>query len=56
MVLTDMIMLKQLGFTKRNSCTMDKPHSLNMATKAKTHQEPGLKKGVGAGGQKLWPR
>ena len=41
MVLTDMIMLKWLGFTKQNSSIMDKLHSLNVATKAKTHQEPG---------------
>ena len=45
-VLTDMLMLKQLGFTKQNSSIMDKPHSLNVATKAKHIQNLG-KKGVG---------
>ena len=38
MVLTDMIMLKRLGFTEWNSSIMDKPHSLNVAAKGKTHQ------------------
>ena len=48
MVLTDMIMLKQLGFTEWNSSIVDKPQSLNMATKQKHINNPG-KKGVGAG-------
>ena len=46
MVLTDMIMLKRLGFTEQDSSIMDKPHSLNMAAKAKHIKNPG-KKGVG---------
>ena len=52
MVLTDMVMLKWLGFTKWNSSIMDKPHSLNVATKAKHIKKLGKK---GVGGQKLWP-
>ena len=46
MILTDMVMLKRLGFTKWNSSIMDKPHSLNVASKAKHIKNPG-KKGVG---------
>ena len=46
MVLTDMLMLKRLGFTEQDSSIMDKPHSLNMAAKAKHIQNLG-KKGVG---------
>ena len=46
-VLTDMLMLKWLGFTKQDSSIMDKPHSLNVAAKAKHIKNRG-KKGVGA--------
>ena len=41
-----MLMVKWLGFTKQDSSIMDKPHSLNVAAKAKYIQNSG-KKGVG---------
>ena len=47
MALTDMLMLKQLGFTERDSSIMDKQHSMNIATKTKHIQNLG-KKEVGA--------
>ena len=42
MVLTDMLMLKGLGFTKQDSSTMAKATLLNMAANAKvSYPEPG---------------
>ena len=46
-VLTDMLMLKRLGFTEQDISMIDKTHSFNMAAKAKHIQNPG-KKGWGA--------
>ena len=46
MVLTDMLMLKRLGFTKQNSSIMDKPHSLNVVAKQNTSRT-WIKKGWG---------
>ena len=51
MVLTDMLMLKQLGFTEQDISIMDKPQSFNMAAKTKHIQNQGKK---GLGQQKLW--